>query len=559
MKTLPFKKFSILIGILALSSALAAEIKPYATKVTVLFTSDLHGNVLPYNYFTGEAVSGGFARYVTLIRQVRAQNPNTIVLDGGDTIQGTPLMNYAAENAQGEGNPMIAAMNVAGVEAMAVGNHEFNFGMTILRKAEHQANFPFLSANIVNSTTGESAFQPYVVLASGGLRIGVLGLTTVTIPRWELARHIQGLQFRDPVETAPHYIDILRRQENCDLVIVIFHSGFERLGDKVFAEGTPGENQAYELATHVEGIDLLLTGHTHNLVEPQWVGKTYAATCPAYARKAIRIDLTVERETDGTVKIGHEGKAVDITDSLAVDAEVAAEVKDMHQRTENYLGQTIAVASEELSADPARLYDTNLMDLLQAAQLEAMGADVSIASLLPWNGFEAGPGSVTVRQIFKFYPYENNLLLVEMNGRTLKDFLEHSARYYDGIELTGEGELMVKINPDVRPYNVDFVEGLRYRIDPSCPIGERIKDLSYHGKPLNPDEVLTVAVNNYRYSGGGGYDMLRKCRVIREFDEGVREILIDFIRKHGLDSVGCSKNWYVSPDLVTAQREDRNE
>lgn len=525
-------------------------------KVTVLFTTDLHGTILPHDYFNARAGVNSLARIATVARQIRAENPEMLLLDGGDTIQGNALMYAAARQFPAEANPIIAAMNAIGYDAMAVGNHEFNFGSEYLRKVEKEGTFPFLAANALWSDRGESAFRPFIVLERGGVRIGILGLTNPNIPAWELPDYIAGLSFEDPVETARRYVPILRGRERCDVVIVLLHSGFERLDDEEALGGTRGENRAWAMAHEIEGVDLLLTGHTHRLVEPRRIGKTFAATCPAHARMAMRFDLTLRRDAAGALIVEPAGQMIEIDESLAVDEAVVAAARDMHERTIAWLDEVVANLPEPLAVPADRLYDTRLMDVLQAAQLEASGADISIASLLPWNGVEFPAGPLRVRDLFRFYPYENLLVTVQVSGRKVKEFLEWSARYYTGARFE-DGRLVIAANPDVSPYNVDFVEGLRYRIDPTRPQGDRVRDLTFRGRPLADDQLVTAALNHYRLAGGGGYAMFADALIVKRAERGVREILIDYLRAHGVDGVTCSGNWYVAPDLVPAPRENR--
>ncbi len=205
----------------------AAAGQPQQEAITILHTSDIHGSVLPFDDVRDRPADGSLAQVATVVKRIRAEADHPVLLlDSGDTIQGTPLEQFAHVRWS-EPSPTIEAMNRIGYDAMAVGNHEFNFGLDVLRRAEHQADFPFLSANTVIAATGSPAFPSQMVATAGGVRIGIVGLVTPHIPSWERPENIRGLAFRPMDEVAHDMAASLRRDEGCDLVVVLAHTGFE--------------------------------------------------------------------------------------------------------------------------------------------------------------------------------------------------------------------------------------------------------------------------------------------------------------------------------------------
>jgi len=542
----------------AILTIAAGAAQDASVRITVLFTSDLHGHILPYDYFSAQPAEFGLAKVGTLIRRVREENPNTILLDGGDTIQGSPLLFYTQRVQEGLPNPMMRAMNLLGYDAMVVGNHDFNYGLGVLRAAEEEAEFPFLSANIIDEITGERVFLPFEVVERAGVRIAVIGLTTPAIPSWEVPEHYAGLVFNDPVGMARVWIPSLRGPRNCDLVIALAHFGFE--GDPDSDEGFTNseENMAYELATEIEGIDLLLTGHTHDLIEPQQIGGTFACTCPPYGRRVIRIDVDLEPDGEGGWRVtGRSGRSIPVTEEIEPDPEVVAEVLEAHELTESYLNDVVGATAEPLSSGNGLFRDTALADLLQTAQLEATEADVSFAAPPIGEQFEIPAGPITLRQVYALYRYDDQLLAVDVNGETIRAALEHAARYYDGLELTPVGVLEVVTDQEIYPGCVDFAEGVSYRIDPTRPKGQRVRDLAYRGRPIRPEQSFTVAINSYRFVGGDGYGMFAGCPVVSRTELEVREIVIDYLRRCGTLEPSCSRNWYIAPDIMESQEVER--
>jgi 2',3'-cyclic-nucleotide 2'-phosphodiesterase/3'-nucleotidase len=268
---------------------LAFALPAQEVRIQVLASTDMHGSVLPQDTYSLKPEAKGWARLATLIRERRAANPNTLLLDCGDTLQGEPH-NYVRMMLHPElPEPSLAVMNDLGYAAMAVGNHDYDWGIEALRRAEKEARFPFLSANTVFTTDGKPAFTPYLTMEIGGVRVAVLGLTTPGVPRWTEPFAYAGLRFLDPVETARTWVPRLR--EKADLVIVALHAGLGQL------PGRPGDsNCALRLAEEVPGIDLLLAGHTHQAVrtshkqvpilQAQALGRVLASAEFTFVRKA---------------------------------------------------------------------------------------------------------------------------------------------------------------------------------------------------------------------------------------------------------------------------------
>ena len=516
--------------------------------LTILHTSDLHGSVLPFDDTRNRPADGSLAQLATLVERIRAQAGRTVLLlDSGDTIQGTPLEQFVHVRWN-EPSPTIAAMNLMGYQAMAIGNHEFNFGLEVLRKASQEARFPFLSANVVKSGTTTPAFRPYTILEAGPLRIGVLGLTTPRVPGWEMPENYRGLEFLPMDEAARRWVPVLREREGCGLVIVLAHTGFERDLETGEPTGTAAEDFAWRL-TRVPGIDLLLTGHTHRNIPPRRLNGVIVSQPSARARRLTRIDLELARKTGGWTVTSFKGANLS-AGGVEPDPAVVRLVEPAHRRVVAALDGPVGRVTAPVSVRGCRLGDCAALDLVHAVQLEASGADLSLASLLTDRTPDLPAGPVSWRWVYALYVYPNTLVAVRLTGRQVVDVLEHAARYYDGLDCTGSGGCTVLTDPAVRHYNVDTVAGLSYRVDPLAPEGNRIRDVRFRGLPMDPGARFTLVCNNYRAAGGGGFPHLASAEIVWRSSTEMTDLIGEWLTRHEPWNPVVDGNWWIAPSLV---------
>lgn len=514
----------------------------------MLHTSDLHGHVDPTDLPAGRDFGEGLARIATAVRAARAEGRPLLLLDSGDTIQGSSTQALVFSGAiPAAGDPTVRAMNLLVYDAMAVGNHEFDFGRERLEKSRREATFPWLSANIVGED-GKPAFAPYVVKTVAGVRVGILGLTTPTVPMWESPGHVKGLKFLDAVDTARRFVPTLRGKEKCDVVLVLAHLGFERnLETGKDADSTPGENQAYAIASEVPGIDLLLTGHTHSVIEPRRLGQTWVSQPGRFGNTLTRFDLTLEK-AGGLFRVASvAGKNLPMK-GVTPDPQIVQAVASEQAAAVRVLSETVATLEQPVSARAARTGDTGLLDWLHAVQREQGKADLSFASFLPGSLPDWPAGPLTIGQIWAFYPYENKLVTVRATGRQVREALEVAARCVSGIAIQ-DGRPVWQRNTAVWGYNCDTLDGAEYAIDPTRPEGGRVLFLRRDGRPVRDEDTFAVAINSYRAAGGGGYGVWRDCPRVLESADSLRDLLIaDAHRKKTL-RLEPNQNWFLAPAL----------
>jgi len=519
-------------------------------KITLLATTDLHGNLFPYDYYSAQPAERGLAKIATLIKAARAENPNNLLIDCGDTIQGTPLEAVYQEKGGPPGfehqDPMMLAMNAIGYDAMVVGNHEFNFGLKNLAQARGDAHFPWISSNIgITEGATVKPFAPYFLKTVAGVKIAVIGITTPMIPTWEPEEHYHGYRFESGVDAVKRTIAELGEREHPDIVIVAAHAGLD--GGR--------ENMVREIATEVPGINAIVFGHSHQQQAGLQLGEVLLMQPKNWGISLGQMDFVLEpKGTSGWKIVSKTSRLIPVTRDTAADPEILEIGRPYHELAERYLGTPVAQAPASLDARLARVEDSALIDAIQQVQLFYSKADVSFASSFNLR-VSVPEGPVTIRQIAALYIYENQLYVVEGDGKMVRDALENSARYYNTCASDcSHGPL---INPQVVGFNYDMAQGVDYEIDLTQPAGHRIRNLRWHGKPLEDNQPLRIAVNNYRAGGSGGYSMFRGAKIVWRSPDEIRDLVIQYYTEHKTLPAHPDNNWRVVPEaaLRTLERE----
>lgn len=517
---------------------------------SILVTSDIHGSIYPTDYRTSEEQPWGLAKLATLIRRERRRHPGLLLLDNGDSLQGTPLCSYFVKYRKDRIHPVIEVMNKLGYDAAVPGNHEFNFGAEVLTQAVEQSRFPWLSAGIVGAKSGEPAFgKPYILKTTDeGIRIAVLGVTTHYIPHWENPRHIAGWAFRDALETAKAWVPRIRKEEQPDLLIVSYHGGFEcDLDTGEPGERLTGENQGSAICREVPGIDILITGHQHRRIAREVEGVTVLQ--PGYNGQALgKLVVRFQRRQDGWRIAGKTAELLVPGADVAADEQVLEWAAPIEAETQAWLDQPIGRVDGDMSISSTlecRLADHPFIEFVNRVQMEAAGADISNTALLSEQsgGFQ---GSITMRDVLTNFMYPNTLSVLRLTGKDIRMALEQTARYF-AIDDSGQAAVHPSyIQPKPQHYNYDMWEGIEYELAIDRPVGERVVKLNYHGAPLPDEAEVDVVMNNYRAGGGGDYEMYRGKPVIREIQQDMAELVADYIVRAGTIAASCDQNWRVT-------------
>lgn len=542
----------------ALTAALSAG-TAFAGDLTVFSTSDVHGSVMGWNYFTAKPADVGLAKISTIVNEARAQKGKDdaiLCIDGGDILQGTPLDTYMVQHPnewKAGQHPMFVAFNQIGYDAIELGNHEFNFGLDYLKKAIGK-NKNVLGANVIDDKTGKtwSGVRPYLIktvkIDGEDVKVGIIGTDTPALPNFEAPAHFAGVHFESQVPIMQKYVKELK-EKGADIIIGVTHSGVPR-GDRNSAE-----NQVVAIAEACPDLNLLICAHNHVVIDnksgitgpdgtvyPDSVINGVPVVESGKDGKFVgKSDLTLHK-VDGKWKVEKVTTQAISVKGVADDPAIVAKVKPWHDKTLTFLQQVIGEATDAFPGAESNHQDSAIVDFVNDVQRHYAGTQLSAgAAFNTSQNIDKGP--ITLQEISGLYIYENYLFGIEINGAELRKYMEHAASFYG-------------TSPD---YNYDMVQGVDYTIDLNQPVGHRITKLQYQGKDVKDTDTFTMAINDYRMNGGSGYMAAmgytngKKPKVIFDSmklygDDGqVRSLITRYIKEKGTITPTVDHNWTVIP------------
>jgi 2',3'-cyclic-nucleotide 2'-phosphodiesterase (5'-nucleotidase family) len=509
---------------------------PDTTHLVIVATTDVHGRALGWDYVRDAEAPGGLSRAATLLETLRTQYPGRLVLvDAGDLLQGNPYATFFARQDQRQPQPMVDALNALQYDAAVPGNHDFDFGLALLRRAGVEATYHYVAAN-VEQTSGGTLFPATVVLQRAGVRVGVTGFTTPGVMVWDRAQLAGQVRVRRVAETAPAALAQLER-EGANVKVVLIHAGLAG-GSSYDTTGVGPENDAAALAAVTPKPDVVIVGHSHREIRDTVINGVHFVQPKNWAQSLSVVHVFVV-----------QGKVVAVRADL-IPLKTTPELPRFtrrfaaaHEAARLWAATPIGTAGPGFDGRYARVQDGALLDFINEVQRRKAGAQLSAAAAFETQmGF--ADGDVRLRDVAGVYPYENTLRAVRISGQQLREFLEHSARYFQSYQPGGR-----IINDTVPGYNFDVVSGVAYNIDLSRPAGQRIRGLAYEGKLVQATDSFTLALNSYRAAGGGGYTMLAGARVTYDRGDDIRDLLVDEIRRvHALDARAYyHPSWAIIP------------
>ena len=567
--------------LISLSTLLLSQLSPMTAsasekKVTVVYTTDVHGNFFPYNFITLSPGEGSLARVATALDSLRAANPGGVItLDNGDILQGQPTVYYY--NFIDTVSPHIVPeiYRFLDYDVATIGNHDVETGHAVYDRVRAEMTIPWLGANVIDTATGQPYLKPYTVIERKGKKIAILGLLTPAIPSWLPETLWEGLRFDDMVTTAQHWIPIIRERENPDAIIGLFHSGH----DASKTTGETIENASILVASKVDGFDAVLMGHDHQLFTDTVVspsGRIVPVINPANNAKAIGvIDFVFDENTDGSDSLTVVPRIIDVT-LVEPSPAFTDRFADRLLAVSDFVNRQLGTVTDTITTRDSFFGPSAFMTLLHDLQLEISGADISFAAPLSFDGTIAA-GPLRVADMFTLYKYQNILYTLRMTGREIKDYLEMAydlwttqatdpatsqlIRFASGNPTPSDNRLK---NPS---YNFDSAAGINYTVDITKPRGEKINITTLSdGHPFDLDETYTVAVNSYRANGGG--DLLTlgagipaselKERIVGATDKDLRYYLIKAVENRRTVQPHIDRNWQFVPVNIANEAGNRS-
>lgn len=481
-----------LVMVFSLFSGVEVKAASNQVKLNILATSDIHGRFMPWEYATNsEYKNGSLARVASIVKEVKKANPNTIVVDNGDSIQDNSSQIFFNEDI----HPMILGMNTIGYDTWTLGNHEFNYGVPTLEKVMKQFSGKVLAGNVYKPD-GNPLAAPYAIIEKGGVKVGIIGMTNPNITKWDAA-NLEGYKVTSPIEETKKAIAALKGK--VDVMIGVMHVGPTPEYDN--------DDGADVIAKACPELAAIIAGHAHSVVQENRVNNIAISEPGNKGDYVVNLEVTLTKDSTGKYAVAN--KATDVKTSLITakdyepDADYTKLLKPYDDKAiadaKTVIGKLVGgdlVPKDEVKGIPtAQIQETSMIKLINDVQLYYTKADVSAAAAFSTTA-NIKEGDITRAGTSDIYKYDNTLYKLQVTGKQLKAYMEWSAAYYNTFK---PGDLTISFNENIRGYNYDMFSGVKYNVDISKEPGSRIVNLTrMDGTPIKDTDVLTLAVNNYR-------------------------------------------------------------
>ena len=528
-------------------------------------TSDVHGAFFPYDFIERRPMRGTMARVSSYVKRQRQQyGENFILLDNGDILQGQPTCYYTNYVKTDEPNIAAEVINYMKFDAETFGNHDVETGHAVYDKWISDVQCPMLGANIIDRKTGKPYVEPYILLERQGVRIAVLGMITPAIPNWLQEKLWSGLHFEEMVACARQWVKILKEQEHADVIIGLFHSGW----DNGIVTADYEEDCARKIADEMADFDVVFFGHDHRPRNVTMSNGVLTLDPANNAQKVAEATITLTKRGKHWKVTHKEGQLVDVT-TEEIDPDFMAHFQPQIDRINQYVSQQIGTFAATMKARDAFFGSSAFIDLIHRLQLAHTSADVSFNAPLQFNT-EVKAGPLLMSDMFKLYRYENHIYVLRMTGDEIRRHLEMSYDLWVNTMQSPDDHIMQLNTYEASDqqrlgfknlfFNFDSAAGIDYEVDVTKPDGQKVRILQFSdGRPFDPNAWYRVAMNSYRGNGGG--ELLTRgagipldelpSRIMYESQMDQRHYLTEYIRQHQTIDPKPLGNWRFVPAAWT--------
>ena len=550
------KKTTILFALLCICMTAMAKQSKTVT-IRLVETSDVHGAFFPYNFTERRPMEGTMARVSTYLkRQRKTYGDRLILLDNGDILQGQPTCYYTNYVKTDEPNIAAEVINYLKYDAETFGNHDVETGHAVYDKWIKEVKCPMLGANIIDTKTNKPYVKPYTIIEREGVRVAILGMLTPAIPNWLHESLWTGLRFDEMLQTARHWLKILKEQEKADVIVGLFHSGW----DGGIVTPTYEEDVARKMAETVEGFDVIFFGHDHT-ERNTTINNTLCMDPSCNALKVAEATIQIR---NGKV-VSKKGEIIDVRNE-AIDQQYIAHFQPQIDAIRQYVERQLGTFASPMRSRDAFFGSAAFTDLIHQLQLDETHADISFNAPLTFNtDIKAGP--IYMSDMFKLYRFENKIYVLRMTGKEVRKHLERSYDLWvntmkspdDHIMMLNEGSAGDEQRRGFKnlTFNFDSAAGIDYVVDVTKPDGQKVHILQFSdGRPFDEKAWYKVVMNSYRGNGGGELltqgagiplDSINN-RIIFMSERDQRYYLTQKIEREGKVEGKALNNWRFIPD-----------
>ena len=558
---------------MSITTQKASANKPFIKEIRIVETSDVHGAFFPYNFIERCSMSGSMTRVSTFLKEQRKIYGNQVIaIENGDILQGQPVCYYSNVIKTDAPNVAAEVVNYMNYDVQVIGNHDIETGHDVYDKWIKDLHCPVLGANVINTSTGNPYLLPYIIIERDGLKIAFLGLLTPAIPNWLSENLWEGMRFEEMITSARHWVKILRTEEQADIVVGVFHSGWD--GGIITEEYE--ENATKKIAETVSGFDVIFFGHDHT-ERAEIINGVPCLNPSCNARKVAVATITLVSDQRQKWHIDDcKGEIVDITE-LPIDEDYIKHFQPIIDSVNAYVNRKIGVCPVSLYTRDCFFGPAPFTDYIHDLQLEQTGADVSFYAPLTFES-EIKQGPVYMSDMYKLYRFENQIYVLRMTGEEIRKYLEYCYGLWVNTMESPDDHIMLLTNLSKNShqrmgfknltFNFESAAGIEYEVDVTKPNGQKVHILRFSdGRTFDENAWYHVAMNSYRGNGGGELltigagipmkDIPNRIVSMSQYDQ--RYYLTQKIEKEGCINTRSYTNWCFVPEewTKTALQRDR--